>query len=573
PVMAVDVDADGLTALAGSTDGSVILWDLVTGTEALRLYGHQAPVRSVAFGPESAPGAGDRRALSGSEDGTVILWDLATGQPLLQMDGQRQTAEPGPSTDGIVVKGHHGAVLDVVFDPDGDSALSISRDGTVIDWDLESDKVVSASRYPGPGLTSADISDLGTWSLLGSQEGSLTLTLAESGLPILELQGHAGDVTAAEIGLDGRTALSGAEDGAVRVWDLKHGAEVRQLVYTEPAVDVTFSPDGQLGLTALSDGDLSLWEYDSGEEIRRLLADTQTPGTRLQRGWDTAIAITSAGNAVSASADGSLSLWSLETGEEIRRSLGQDGPLWDLDLGPESRFAVFGSDDGSIRLWDLGGGDETTVLKLAGQAARSVAISPDGQAVLVGPGRGLSSAPDYDMLLLNLENGTELHRFSGHSDAVTDVAFSSDGKSVLSGALDGTLILWDAEGARAIKRLSGHAGSVLGVSFGPDDRTALSVGDDKVAILWDLETGGQIRRYSGHSGSVRGLALSPGGKTFFTASSDGTVREWRIDASQEELQAWIELNRQAPELTCLQREVFGVEPLCIESDAPVEATP
>jgi WD40 repeat protein len=572
-VLAVDVDAEGLKALSGSSDGSVILWDLETGIEVRRFDGHQAGVRTVAFGPQSASGTGDRRALSGSEDGTVILWDLETGRPLLQKNGQRQTAKPGPSADGSVVEGHHGAVLDVAFGPDGDSALSISQDGTTIVWDLKSGNIVHASRLPGAGLHCADISATGSYALLGTRDGSLALMLNGSGLPILELKGHSGAITATELDPDSRTALSGGGDGAVRQWDLQSGAEVRRLVYTESAVDVTLSPDGQLGLTSLADGDLSLWAYDDGEEIQRLLRDSQTPGAGLQIGLDGASAITSAGNAVSASADGSLSLWDVETGEEIRRTLGQDGPLWDLDLGPDNRFVVSGSDNGSVRMWDLGSGDETSVLVIAGQTARSVAISPDGQAVLIGPGRGARSASDYDLLLIELKTGTELRRFSGHSDAVADLAFSSDGKTVLSGALDGSLILWDAESARAIQRFVGHAGGVLGVAFGPDGRTALSVGDDKVAILWDLRTGGAIRRYVGHAGSVMGLALTPDGNTFLTASTDGTVREWRIDASQAEVQAWIESNRHVPELTCDQRELFGVEPLCTEADTPASDTP
>src|SRR5439155_12860072 len=76
--------------------------------------GHTAPVRGVAFSPDG------KTALSGSEDGTMFLWDLATGQALRPFKGHAQGAE---------VKG-------VAFSPDGRTAISASSDSTLILWDV-----------------------------------------------------------------------------------------------------------------------------------------------------------------------------------------------------------------------------------------------------------------------------------------------------------------------------------------------------------------------------------------------------------------------------------------------------
>ena len=94
---------------------------------------------------------------------------------------------------------------------------------------------------------------------------------------------------------------------------------------------------------------------------------------------------------------------------------------------------------------------------------------------------------------------------------------------------------------------------------------------------WDVSSGQAVRRYLGHTGPVTGLALTPDGHSLFSAADDasavkasawrGTVREWRVDASPDDLLAWIAANRYVPELTCERRTQYRVQPLCEEKGA------
>jgi WD40 repeat protein len=76
--------------------------------------------------------------------------------------------------------------------------------------------------------------------------------------------------------------------------------------------------------------------------------------------------------------------------------------------------------------------------------------------------------------------------FTGHTDAVTAVAFSADGKRMLSCGYDRTVRLWDVETGEVLHSFAGHEADVQSVVFSPDGRHALSGSRDKTLRLWRL---------------------------------------------------------------------------------------
>ena len=123
----------------------------------------------------------------------------------------------------------------------------------------------------------------------------------------------------------------------------------------------------------------------------------------------------------------------------------------------------------------------------------------------------------------------------GHSGQVTSVAFSPDGKMILSGSFDQTIKLWDAATGREIRTFNGHLSTVQAVAFSPDGKQIISGSYDSTIKLWDIVTGTEIKTFLGHTAGVFSVAFSPDGKQIISGSesNQNNLKLWDVDSGQE----------------------------------------
>ncbi|KAH8797812.1 hypothetical protein F5884DRAFT_146537 [Xylogone sp. PMI_703] len=117
-----------------------------------------------------------------------------------------------------------------------------------------------------------------------------------------------------------------------------------------------------------------------------------------------------------------------------------------------------------------------------------------------------------------------LQTLEGHSDSVTSVAFSPDGKQIVSGSYDNKVRLWDAATGEALQIFEGHSDWVTSVAFSPDGRQIVLSSYDRTVRLWDAVTRATLQIFNGHSDSVTSIAFSPDDKQIVSGSNDRTVR-------------------------------------------------
>ena len=120
----------------------------------------------------------------------------------------------------------------------------------------------------------------------------------------------------------------------------------------------------------------------------------------------------------------------------------------------------------------------------------------------------------------------ELKAMFSHSKSVSSVAFSPDGKIVMTGSFDGKSRLWDAPTAQPLGPFMTHQARVTSVAFSPDGKSVLTGSQDTTARLWDAATGQPIGPKLTHRNFVSSVAFSPDGKTVLTGSMDKTARLW-----------------------------------------------
>jgi WD40 repeat protein len=120
----------------------------------------------------------------------------------------------------------------------------------------------------------------------------------------------------------------------------------------------------------------------------------------------------------------------------------------------------------------------------------------------------------------------ERTNLAGHTGRVSAVAFSPDGKRVVTGSWDNKARLWDAATGAAVATLHGHIAPVTAVAFSPDGKRVVTGSSDNTARLWDAGTGAAAATLAGHTGPVNAVVFSPDGQRVLTGAADKTARLW-----------------------------------------------
>lgn len=500
--------------------------------------------------------------ITGGPDDTAHLWDARTGQEL------RQFVYPAT--------GENANIVWATFSPDNRFVLlqHIKQDFTSDAglWDVQTGAEVF--KFDQPAFCRHSIFAPDGVQLIMSCTGSIKYWDWHTGQLIRSLTIPAQGDRVRVISNDGQYALSYyVWEGKFTMTLWKIGDAVTKVTEFPISKNVTFftftamalSPDSKYILVGDLDGTTHLVEAASGKELYTLKANNTVLSLDFSPDGKTILV---------SSQDQQVTLYDRETGQEIHR-ISLTDYAWTAKFSPDGKHVLTGSDKGPVRVWEIPPHPHLSVFTGHTGIVNSVAFSPDGELLATGGQDGLR--------LWDKRTGQLVHHFADAGWVAYGTAFSSNGRRLLSGNLDGTATLWDVAGGRAERQFSHPFGfQVYDAEISPDGRSILTagvvanslegsgmfvwgiqtgdkklqidtggtpinqatfspdgqyivggIGNEPLARMWDAKTGNLVREFKGHSGWVAGVAFSADGKYLATASNDNTARLWDVQTGQE----------------------------------------
>lgn len=329
--------------IAGGADRSVYLFDVRTGSLLGVMSAHRDWVSAVdiAVSSESAV------AVTGDDEGTVWLWDLLSGEPI---------GDPLAAHTGTV------SALASEFDGENNLTLvTAGEDGTIRVWELLRSELQRPSTddaaYGVRAIATTVVED-DELAVTGGIDGSLWLWDIDGGLPRSHtVPSHLARICCvAATRLDDRpVAITGADDGTLRLWDLASSSPIGAPIPTSAGqvytVAVAWPGDRPVAISGGQDGSLRLWDLAARSPI----------GDPLRGHADAVWAVTIAQVdkmciAVTGSDDGTLRAWDLTNRRQLGDPFLQTGSrIWALDVVVvDNQLVVLtGGDDGRVRYWDF----------------------------------------------------------------------------------------------------------------------------------------------------------------------------------------------------------------------------
>lgn len=530
---------DGATLASVNKDHVVLLWDLATGKERARLRGHEHEIHCLRFSPGgktlvSVDGSRGRR------DGSVRIWDpttaTTTGTVSLSASPSRTSRPFAVSPDGstlavealeqvrekdgrvthvytahgirlvdtatgkerLRIKGKNSVVVSAIFSPDGNRLAFANRDNEVQVHEVKAGKLLHQFRQ-APG---------------GSTGGTYALAFAP----------------------DGKALVSSAEGAALHVWDLATGRERQDRPAHGSAVRaIAFTSDGRMVATASGDHTIRLWDAHTGKALALLRGHKRSIH---------ALAFSPDGRRLaSSSEDESVRQWDAATGRELHKVTLEGIKLGDggcrsvsrtlaytadgkglLAAGGDLQFHHFATDtfkEVGNRAWRLSGGGKPP----DGQAdqfweAPRASLSPDGRTAAVLAPTGLH--------FLDAASGQEFAR-ADYKGGLDSLAFSLDGRTLLTGGWGKTLGLWEVATGKRIRSIPAPD-FINAVAFSPDGRhVAAGCGWLDASIrIYDIASGKEAHACRGIGSYIGALSFSPDGRTLASGQRDTTALLWKV---------------------------------------------
>jgi WD40 repeat protein len=530
PLTTLAVSPDGQQIFTASEDNLGQLWN-ADGSRSVKACSHGSQwIQHATFSADS------RRLLTVSRD-AVHLWNCADGQRIELPGGAR--IEPEEEIDGKHLT-NDTRFVGATFADDGRTAISISRNGVWMRWEIASGRKLGGTAL-GMDVDGIDVPSNDRLFLAFGQRGAQLESLRTKEF-YRSLGG--GDVTSARFSSDSKRVAIARSDGTLTIYNLD-GWEITAFRLRRPIRinAVTFSADNARILFGSADGSVTLGDPRTGELLTALVG---------HHAGISCCAIHANGRfAATGDVSGEIRFWDLTTGRELLALHGHRTTIHSLGFVSGGDFLVSGAEDDSPRLWDLrpspSGAPAETIARINSEvpyhmesnrllpeslSAANLSYDSFGRQVAPDKTVGTPAVRDID----GLGKLAERARRNLIANSAAPSGLSALAARSLSNFVPAERDLLSqtlANYAGVIVEPAWHTERIVEVTASPDGQGFATASWDGLACVGDAATGELVSTFRGHTDRVYHARFLPDGKRLLTSSRDDTVRIWDIASGRE----------------------------------------
>jgi WD40 repeat protein len=572
--------ADETTIITGDNKGVIKTWNAETGEPLMQLMGHNTHINDICF-----DAAGNQIA-SMAQDSGIIIWDAVTGKKKLSIPlktfiiGNTISFSPNNNyllastftsttvyetknfTKQYELKGTIHLNEGINFSSPLNKSFLLIDENDLLLINLQTGKEILRLKGHSSSIKAASFSADGKMIITGSHDQTARLWDAFTGKLLQELSGKSSQVKFAAFGKTDDEIIGVYADHCLRIWDSKKAAFKETVVRnTSPFTAYALSPDKKRIIAGSQDGSLIFWDYD--KEKKPLTV-------KKHSGKVNSIEFNNDGTRFISSSDDSTGIvWNTANGQLIHILKGHAGPLMHAAISYDGNKAITASFGMGAKLWNLHTGQLISNLGNPGGLCMQTSFSPDGKRIIIAAfdnvllfdslGNFIAQtekiqavrisfakfSPDGNYLIvvfknnipglyayaLNLATGIPVI-LKGHKAQINNLAFSSDGKKLLTASEDKTIICWDYTTGKVLNSFNGHNNSVNVVRFSKDDQYIVSASDDNFLKVWKVDDGKLIYSIAAINNTDY-IILRPDG--YYKCTPDAAKQLYYIDESNNKI--------------------------------------
>ncbi len=582
-VNSVSFRPDGQRIASASADGTIKIWDLSGNTlQSLSKEKQNSSVSSISYSIDG------KMLASGSDDSSVTLWKDVNGKfnkpfKTLQHKDRVKAMSFSPKGKSLASVGWDGVIK--IWDLNGN--LIKSRD---LNIRADNPKATPSGRNTQrQRLTSVSFSPDGKTIAVGSLE-KLVMIWDLKDNSIKTLNAHTDRVMSVSFSHDNKYLASSSADNTVKVWKLKSQA-VDMSLTVEGVTNAQFSPTGILATTELNKK-IRLWKLPeifpnspihnqlapksiitsednsiismdlspngkitvSGEvdiktnSSKIIFRDSQTKASllssNLKCGAIVNVQFSSKNSSIAAIAENCpetsrqfesarkslIEIWDLSQRRLIASRV-LENEINDFNFSEDGKeIAVVSNKSSSthsshITLWSWEGDKSILSVPIKDLEVSTASFRPRHKELVIGGKDGKIYLSDF--------KGKTNKLLEGHTDGITSLQLSSDGKTLASGSYDATIRLWNLDNKNLNRILGSHNTSITNLNFGQNKRWLASSSSDGMIKIWSLidQQDPLLGTLQKNSNSILALKFSPDHKSLITASNSELL-SWATDLNK-----------------------------------------